>query len=115
MSGYRESSFDPYAGTSNQGPPVRPFNWVQWAGVALILLAVLLNVAFVGGKIGWWPKLLDTPSVAISLPLFGIALVNSRRQQVTDAAPELAAARRKWLAITVASAPSSSASPPRSR
>ena len=102
MTGYRESNFDPYAGPSNQGPPVRPYNWVQWTGVALILAAVLLDVAFVGGKVGWWRKVLDTPSIAISLPLFGVALINSRRQPVTDPAPELAAARRKWLAIVVA-------------
>jgi len=102
MSGYRESSFDPYAGPSNQGPPVRPYNWVQWTGVVLVFAAVVLNVIFVGGSIGWWPKVLSSPSIAISLPLFGVALINSRRQPSTDPAPELAAARRKWLAITVA-------------
>ena len=102
MTGYRQHSFDPNAGVLEQRPPVRPYNWVQWTGVALVLAAVVLNVIFVGGSIGWWPKVLSSPSIAISLPLFGVALINSRRQPSTDPAPELAAARRKWLAITVA-------------
>ena len=102
MSGYRQSGFDPNAGPRASGPPALPFDSVQWIGVALICLGVAIDVVFVGTAFGWWPKLVDSPVFAITPLMFGVIAVNSRREAVTDPAPELAAARRKWLAITVA-------------
>ena len=102
MSGYREHGFDPNAGERPTGPPARPFNGVQWTGVVLVVIAIALDLAFVGGALGWWRKIPDTPVFAITPLIFGMSMINSRRQPVADPAPELAAARRKWLVITIA-------------
>jgi hypothetical protein len=101
MSGYREHSFDPNA-YERQGPPMRPFNWVQWTGVVLACIGIAIDIAYVGSAFGWWPKVLNTPAVSSTPLIFGMIMITSRRQPVTDPAPELAAARRKWLVITVA-------------
>lgn len=102
MSGYRDTSnFDPY-GQTNYGRPLRPFNWVQWTGVALELLGVAIYIAFILGSFGWTRKLIDTPAFGMAPLFLGISLINSRREERTDPAPELAGARRKWLAIVVA-------------
>ena len=101
MAGYRESTFDPY-GKTNYGRPLRPFNWVQWTGVALELLGAAVYVAFILSAFGWTRKLLDSPIYGVAPLFLGITLINSRREERTDPAPELAAARRKWLAIVVA-------------
>ena len=115
MSGYRDTStFDPY-GQTNYGRPLRPFNWVQWTGVALELLGVAIYVAYVLGKFGWIPQIFSSLVFGI-VPLFlGITLINSRREERTDPAPELAAARRSGPRSSSPSAPSSSVSPPSSR
>ncbi|MCW3796283.1 hypothetical protein OMW55_00465 [Sphingomonas sp. BN140010] len=98
---YRQSSYDPLA-TSAGGRPLRPFNRVQWTGVALIVLSLLLVAAMLAGEFGLtsFRSLRHAP---VFIPaLIGSLLVNSRREPVVDPAPELAAARRKWLLITVA-------------
>jgi len=98
---YRQSSYDPLA-TSVGGKPLRPFNWVQWTGVGMVALGVALTLAMLAGEFGipWLRPLRHAP---VTMPmLIGVLLVNSRREPVPDSAPELAAARRKWLAITVA-------------
>ena len=51
---------------------------------------------------GWWPKIMKNPVFSTTPLIFGMMMITSRRQPVVDLAPELAAARRKWLAITVA-------------
>jgi hypothetical protein len=101
MAGYREHSFDPSA-TTSYGRPLRPFNWVQWTGVAFAVASIAINVAFLAGEAGWIPKAIGSPAIATGPLLVGVALINSRREPITDPAPELAAARRKWLIITVA-------------
>jgi hypothetical protein len=101
MTGYREHSFDPN-GTTSYGRPLRPFNWVQWTGVGLAVVSIAINVAFLASAAGWIPKAIGSPALATGPLLVGVALINSRRVEVPDPAPELAAARRKWLIITVA-------------
>ena len=102
MSGYREHSFDPNAGATNRGAPMRPFNWAQWLGVVFAALGVLGYVAYAADRLGWISIGFGSPAPFISLPLVGIALINSRRKELPGPAPELASARRKWLLITVA-------------
>ena len=101
MAGYRDrSSFDPNA-YERQGPPLRPFNWVQWTGVGLIALATLLALAALVGDLGYGPRLFGkSPPPFFALPVIGMLLINSRRQPATDPAPELAAQRKRWLIIT---------------
>lgn len=101
MTGYRESNFDPY-GQTNYGRPLRPFNWVQWTGVGLELLGVAAYVGYVLGAFGWTRQFVSTPALGMAPLFLGISLINSRREVRTDPAPELAAARRKWLAIVTA-------------
>jgi peptidoglycan/LPS O-acetylase OafA/YrhL len=79
---YRESNFDPNAG-GDYGPPMRPFNWVQWTGVAFALIGVGIDLAYLGGRAGIIPKFLYEPSIGIALPFIGAALINSRRQPGT--------------------------------
>ena len=101
MSGYRQSSYDPNA-YQRYGKPLRPYNWAQWTGVALALLGVLGYFAYAADRLGWISIGFDEPAPFISLPLIGVALINSRREELPDEAPELASARRKWLIITIA-------------
>jgi hypothetical protein len=99
MSGYRQSGFDPSAASGDFGPPLRPYNWVQWAGVAFVLVGVTFDLAYLGGRMGLFRKLLDSPSLGVSLPLIGTALVNSRRQ---PGQPSAETRRRRMLIIAVA-------------
>lgn len=99
MSGYREHSFDPNAG-GDYGPPMRPFNWVQWTGVAFALVGATIDLAYLGGRIGIVPKLLDSPSIGVSLPLIGVALINARRQPGGAPTPETI--RRRMVIIAIA-------------
>ena len=102
MTGYRDPVYDPNA-WEPQGRPLRPFNWVQWLGVALTTIGVLAYVYSAGASFGWVPKIRFQPMMAgLPLLLIGIALVNSRRQGETDLAPELAAARKRTMLITIA-------------
>jgi len=83
VSGYRESSFDPSAG-GDYGPPLRPYNWVQWTGNGFIAVAVMVLIAFFAAK----AHLLSfnaedsLPLVGSNLVLCGLVLVNSRRHVV---------------------------------
>ena len=93
---YRQSSYDPLA-TSVGGRPLRPFNWVQWTGVALVGLSLVLVVAMLAGELGvsWLRPLRHAP---VFIPaLIGSFLINSRREPAVDPAPELASERRNWL------------------
>jgi hypothetical protein len=102
MTGYREHSFNPSAGERSGGPPMRPFNWVQWTGVAFVVIAIAVDLAYVGSAFGWWPKIMKTPVLSTTPLIFGMMMITSRRQSIVDPAPELAAARRKWLVIVFA-------------
>ena len=103
MAGYREHSFDPNAAPpGSYGPPMRPFNWLQWIGVALIVLGIGADLLFLAASAHLVPLNIKSPMLGTSPLVVGIVLINSRRQQVTDPAPELAADRRKWMAIVLA-------------
>ena len=101
MAGYRQSSFDPNA-YQRYGKPLRPYNWAQWLGVVFAALGVLGYFAWAAEKLGWISIGFDEPAPFISLPLIGVALINSRREVLDDQAPELAADRKRWLLIVLA-------------
>ncbi|WP_310467868.1 hypothetical protein [Sphingomonas sp.] len=101
MSGYRQHGFDPNA-QEQPGPPLRPYNSVQWTGVALAAAGLTLSTLDIGRQFGLLPRVIDDPSPwSFILLLLGVALIYSRRHPATDIAPELAAARRRWLIIVV--------------
>ena len=101
MSGYREHSFDPNA-FEQPGKPMRPYNWVQWTGIAIGGLGVLLTTVHLAGKIGLFPRWLDDSPPAFLLLLLGLVLVNSRREPSTLAGSAQLEKNRKLLLITVA-------------
>ena len=99
MAGYRDTSnFDPMA-SPRYGKPLRPFNWVQWTGVALMVLGLAVDALYFAGRLGWTSKPMATPTLAVVPLLVGVSLVNSRRDEVPDLAPELAAQRKRMLII----------------
>ena len=103
MSGYREHSFDPNAGlAATQRRPMRPFNWVQWAGVGFEAAAIAVLLLYGAGLAGWIPAHVNGVSPAIGLGLIGQLLINSRQDPADDPAPELAPARKRWLIIVTA-------------
>jgi len=102
--GYRDrTSFDPNA-YERPGPPLKPYNWVQWTGVAVMLVGGALLVASLLGLIGWVPQWMEEFSPApFMLMVIGMLLINSRRQPGTEiVGPEQLAKNRKLLLITVA-------------
>ncbi|MGE5562406.1 MAG: hypothetical protein ACM3ZV_03770 [Bacillota bacterium] len=98
MSGYRQHSFDPYAG-GDYGPPLRPYNWVQWTGAGFGVAGAALSVYYFLGEAGAVPKILDSVLPASAMVLLGAALINSRRQPI---APEQAARQRRRALIVAA-------------
>jgi hypothetical protein len=100
MSGYRETSFDPNS-YPRYGKPLRPYNWVQWTGVALVLLGIGIDLVYFAGRLGW-VRAMNSPTYALAPLFLGISLVNSRREILDDPAPELAAARKRGLMIVTA-------------
>jgi hypothetical protein len=98
---YRDTSnYDPYA-SPRYGRPLRPYNWVQWTGVALMLAGLALDALYFAGRLGWVRAPVNTPIYALPPLLLGVSLINSRREEVPDLAPELAGARKRWLLIIV--------------
>ena len=79
MIGYRESSFDPYA-YERPGPPLRPYNWVQWTGFALGCVGMAIAFAYLAGRAGWIGQPFESPVPSIGFLMLGIVLINSRRQ-----------------------------------
>ncbi|WP_309610254.1 hypothetical protein [Sphingomonas sp.] len=98
MSGYRQSGYDPNA-YERMGRPTRPFNWVQWTGVAFGLAGLAIDAAYFAGRFGWMQPLFKSPTSVFMPFLLAIVLINSRREPLVDPAPELAAARGRWLLI----------------
>lgn len=97
MAGYRENSFD-LMGSPRYGRPLRPYNWVQWTGVGLIVVGLAIDALYFAGRLGWLSKS-DAPLFALPPILIGGVLVNSRREEIADPAPKLAPARNRWLII----------------
>ena len=101
MAGYREHSFDPFA-YEQAGAPMRPYNWVQWTGIAIGTIGILINVVYVAGSLGWMPKLIGSSSLGLPAIVLGIVLINSRREPSTQAGSEQLAKNRRVLLITTA-------------
>ena len=102
MTGYREHSFDPYA-YEQPGPPLKPYNWVQWSGVAIGSVGAALITLNLLGKVGWIPQWVDDPSPAsFVLLVVGMVLINSRRGPAVQVGSEQLAKNRRTLLITVA-------------
>ena len=102
MSGYRQHSFDPNA-YEQPGPPLKPYNWVQWTGVAIGSVGMVMTTLQVLGQIGWLPQWIDDPSPSsFMLLIIGITLINSRREPSTLAGSEQLQKNRRLLLITVA-------------
>jgi drug/metabolite transporter (DMT)-like permease len=99
--GYREHSYDPNV-YEQQGAPLRPFNWVQWTGVAIGVLGLILTTINVLGQLGWIHPWFNGSQPFFVLLLLGLVLVNSRRDPSTTVGSEQLARNRKVLALTVA-------------
>ncbi len=98
MSGYRQSNFDPNA-YQEAGAPIRPFNWVQWTGIALGGFGLVLTTANVAGQLGWIDPLIDGNPPTFLFLIFGVILFNSRRHPPTDVTPDERATRKRWLIV----------------
>ena len=102
MTGYREHSFDPNA-YEQPGPPLKPYNWVQWTGVAIATVGAALITLHLLGRTGLIPQWIDDPSPApFMLLVIGTLFVNSRRAPGTLVGSEQLAKNRRVLLITVA-------------
>ncbi len=100
--GYRSHQFDPNA-YEQPGPPLRPYNWVQWTGVAIAGVGIALLVVYLLGKVGLLPAWIDDPAPAsFMLPMFGVLLINSRRAPGTQVDELQATRNRRVLIIIVA-------------
>ena len=101
MSSYRDPIYDPNA-WEQPGRPLRPYNWLQWLGFALMVVALLAYAYAPAATFGWVPKLRFQPMMAgLPLLLIGLALVNSRREPGTMVGSEQLAKNRRVLAITI--------------
>ena len=101
MTGYRQSGFDPNA-HEQAGAPLRPFNWVQWSGVALGTAGVVISTLHLAGRAGWLPSWIDDSSPwSLILIILGVILINSRRQPSTLAGSEQLEKNRRLLLVTV--------------
>jgi hypothetical protein len=101
MTGYREHSFDPYA-YEQPGRPMRPFNWVQWCGVALVGAGIVALLLYFAGRAGWIAPLVKEVQLSTALSIVGVVLINSRREPGTQVGSEQLQRNRKVLFITVA-------------
>ena len=98
---YRQSNYDPNA-YEQQGAPLRPFNWVQWVGVAFAVAGIAVDLLYFAGRFGWVRPRIDSPSPALTLILPAILLINSRRGPATQVGSEQLERNRRVLLITVA-------------
>ncbi|WP_308517876.1 hypothetical protein [Sphingomonas flavescens] len=101
MAGYRDNSgYDPYA-YEQPGPPLRPYNWVQWTGLVIVVVGGIYSLASLLGQAGLIPLHLKSTQPFASLPLLGILLIHSRRAPGTPAGTEQLRKNRQVLLITV--------------
>ena len=101
MTGYRQHGYDPNA-YEQPGAPMKPYNWVQWTGVAIGGTGVVLITLDVLGKLGWIPQWIDDPSPAFFMLLvIGMVLVNSRREPGNLITEEQRAKNKRVLLITI--------------
>ncbi len=100
MSGYRQHGFDPGA-FEQPGAPLRPYNWVQWTGIALGSVGMALTLLHFAGRADWIPQLVEGRPPFLLL-IVGVVLINSRRAPSTVTTPEQQARNKRTLVITVA-------------
>ena len=101
MTGYREHSFDPNA-YEQPGPPLKPYNWVQWAGVAIGGVGAALITLYLLGKIRLIPQWVEASPAPFMLLVVGMLLIYSRRAPGVQVGSEQLAKNRRVLLITVA-------------
>ena len=101
MTGYREQSFDPNA-YEQPGPPLKPYNWVQWTGVAIGTVGAALITLYLLGKVRLIPQWVDASPAPFMLLVIGTLFVNSRRTPGVQVGSEQLAKNRRVLLITVA-------------
>ena len=100
---YRTDNFDLNSMQAEYSRPLRPFNWVQWTGVAFAVLGGLAILAYFGGKLGWIPQWIDEPTPGPFLAMMaGSLLINSRREPLPEADELQRQRNRKVLLVTVA-------------
>ncbi|QNM83896.1 hypothetical protein H8M03_06200 [Sphingomonas sabuli] len=100
MSGYRRHSYDPNV-YDQPGKPLKPYNWVQWTGVAFAMLGLAAFGVHLAGAIGWIDPVLDEPTFAFLFSLIGALLINSRREPGTPVGSEQLARNRKVLLVAI--------------
>jgi hypothetical protein len=101
MSGYREHSFDPEA-FERAGPPMRPYNWVQWCGVAFVGAAIATLILYFAGLVGLIAPLIEKVQLSTALAMIGVVLIGSRREPGTWVGSEHLHRNRKIFLITIA-------------
>ena len=101
MTGYREHSFDPNA-YEQPGPPLKPYNMVQWTGVAIATVGAALITLDLLARTGLLPRWVDASPAPFMLLVIGMLFVNSRRAPGTLVGSEQLAKNRRVLLITVA-------------
>ena len=100
MTGYREHSFDPNA-FEQPGPPLKPYNWLQWSGVAVVIAGAAVIFAEWFGKLGWIPRWIEDAGVApVTFMILGWVMINSRRGPSTLVGSEQLEKNRRILIVT---------------
>ena len=102
MAGYRDTQagYDPNT-YERPGKPLRPYNWVQWTGVAISSLGAIGCLLYLADAIGWIDLGLKEPGAFVALPMIGVFLVNSRREPGTPITGEQIARQRKVIFIAL--------------
>jgi hypothetical protein len=100
---YRQHRYDPFA-ASTPGRPLRPFNGVQWLGVAFETLAILWLLLHAAQQFGWLVLTWEVEVQPATLfALLGMPFINSRREADTPIEDEeQRRLNRKWLLWTAA-------------
>lgn len=75
---YRQSSYDGLA-AMQPGAPLRPFNRVQWAGVAFGAAGLVFFLAHLAGRIGGIEIKVGS-TAALACMVIGTLLIHSRRE-----------------------------------
>ena len=104
MPGYRQHGFDP-GHWEPQGPPLKPYNWVQWTGVGMVSLGGVAYLALIADKLGWIHIGFHDVAGFVTLPMMGVLLINSRREELPEEKRDEyreKLRRRTYIALAVA-------------
>jgi hypothetical protein len=97
---YQQSNYDPNA-YEQPGPPIKPYNWVQWTGVGLIAVGIAILLAYLAGRVGLIDPVINRIQPAFFLPFLGTMLINSRRAPSVPITTEQRERNRRVLVITL--------------